>query len=75
MGQSRFERQQIFDGDGPGRARFDQVVQRHRIGTAASFVPLLMASVIDQQPSHGLCSQREAMRPPLPLVAAIVLQA
>jgi len=74
-GQRGLEGQKIFDRYGTRSGREQQVVQSHRLITAAAFVALLVAAVIDEKAPHRLRAERQAMGPSLPFHVPIVLKA
>ena len=57
------EGEKVFDRHGTRCGRLQEIVELHRLSTAASLVALLVPAVVDQQPSHRLRAKGEAMGP------------
>jgi hypothetical protein len=72
--QRGFERQEIFDRHRAGGGRLEKVVENDGLNAPTALLTLLMASMIDEYPSHGLSAKRESVRLALPFRAAVVLQ-
>jgi hypothetical protein len=67
--QRRFDGQEILDRYSSGRGGLEQIVERNGPDSPAALVAFLMAPVIDEEPSHRLRAEREAVRASLRSIA------